>query len=89
MTTWMPDVATVLLVHVTNAPTDKFRPPGRPTGWEVDLRPEMGNPVPGDSVRIRKGRAPATSGRVYAVDYATNKLYVELLEGEMKTDERG
>lgn len=75
------------VVHVTNAPVDRYRPPGHPTGWEIDLTPEMGTPLPDDPVRIRRGRLAAVPGRVYAVNYATGKLFVELLEEEMQTDE--
>jgi hypothetical protein len=70
-----------MIVHVTNATVDPYRPTGSPTGWEIDLSPEMGNPMPGDAVRIRQGRRPAVPGRVYAVNYANNRLFVELLEG--------
>lgn len=67
------------VIHVTNAPVDAYRPPGSPPGWEVDLPANFGNPLPGDRVRIRQGRTAAVPGRVYAVNYATNKMYVELL----------
>ncbi len=67
-------------VHVTNATVDQYRPAGSSTGWEIDLSPDMGNPLPGDRVRIRQGRQAAVPGRVYAVDYAANRLFVELLE---------
>ena len=75
------------IVSVTGAPVDPFRPQGFPTGWEVDLTPGMGNPLPGDPVRIRNGRAPTRHGRVYAVNYATNKLFVELLNMPLTDDE--
>jgi hypothetical protein len=75
------------VIHVTNATVDAYRAPGKPTGWEVELTPEMGNPLPGDRVRIRRGRLAAVPGRVYAVDYTKNKLLVELAEDEAQPDE--
>lgn len=74
------------IVSVTNATVDPYRPAGYPTGWEVDLKPEMGNPLPGDPVRIRRGKAAAVPGRVYAVNYKDGTLFVELAE-ETGTDE--
>ena len=72
-------------VSVTGAPVDPFRPQGFPTGGEVDLAPDMGNPLPGDPVRIRNGRTPTQPGRVYAVNHLLNKLFVELLTDEEKS----
>ncbi len=75
------------VIHVTHATVDPYRPPGKPIGWEIDLTPEMGNPVPGDPVRIRRGKTAAVPGRVYAVNYSTNKVLVELAEEEATPDE--
>jgi hypothetical protein len=69
-----------MTIHVNDGLRDLYRPPDAPPGWEVDLSPEMGSPLPDDRVRIRQGRQAAVPGRVYAVNYATNKMYVELDE---------
>lgn len=70
------------LVNVTSAPRDLYRPTGYPDGWEIELTRELGTALPGDPVRIKRGKAAAAPGRVYAVNFAAGKVFVELLTGD-------
>lgn len=76
----------MLVVDIDSGQPDEFHPSGRLNmGWEVPLTSKMGNPLPGDPVEMRTSRGAHRvdggmlgPGRVYAVNYANNTLFVEI-----------